>query len=149
VFLYLPELGGKQIQLLTEAMPRLSRVGVVWDSTIGDVQFRAIDAAARAAGVTLRSLVIQRVEEVKDAFDRAAREGLHGGVILSSPLIHARRAHITSLALQMRLPTISLSTLFPPSGDAWRLARIFWICIGARRPPSTGSSRVPRWSTCP
>jgi putative tryptophan/tyrosine transport system substrate-binding protein len=116
VFLDLPELGGKHIQLLMEAVPGLSRVGVLWDSTIGDVQFRATAAAARAAGVTLRSLAIQRVEEVKDAFDHAAREGLHGVVILSSPLIHAQRAHITSLALQMRLPTISLFTSFPRSG---------------------------------
>jgi putative ABC transport system substrate-binding protein len=115
-FLDLPELGGIQIQLLMEAVPGLSRVGVLWDATIGDVQFRATEAAARAAGVTLWSLVIQRVEDVKDAFDRAAREGLHGVVILSSPLINAQRAHITSLALQMRLPTISLFTLFPRSG---------------------------------
>jgi putative ABC transport system substrate-binding protein len=115
-FLDLPELGGIQIQLLMEAVPGLSRVGVLWDATIGDVQFRATEAAARAAGVTLWSLAIQRVEDVKDAFDRAAREGLHGVVILSSPLINAQRAHITSLALQMRLPTISLFTLFPRSG---------------------------------
>jgi len=115
-FLDLPELGGKQIQLLMEAVPGLSRVGVLWDSTIGDVQFSATEAAARAAGVTLRSLAIQRVEEVKNAFDRAAREDLHGVVILSSPLINAQRAQITSLALQMRLPTISLFTLFPRSG---------------------------------
>ena len=116
VFLDLPELGSKQIQLLTEAVPGLSRVGVVWDATIGDVQFRATKAVAPAAGVALRSLAIQRVEDIKDAFDRAAREGLHGVVILSSPLINAQRAQITSLALQMRLPTISLFTLFPRSG---------------------------------
>ncbi len=115
-FLDLPELGGKQLQLLMEAVPGLSQVGVLWDSTIGDVQFRATEAAARAARVTLRSLAIQRVEDVKDAFDRAAREGLHGVVILSSPLINAQRAQITSLALKMRLPTISLFTLFPRSG---------------------------------
>jgi putative tryptophan/tyrosine transport system substrate-binding protein len=116
VFLDLPELGGKQLQLLTEAVPGLSRVGVLWDATIGDVQFRATAAAARAAGVPLRSLAIQRVEEVKDAFARAAREGQHGVVILSSPLINAQRSQITSLALKMRLPTISLFTLFPRSG---------------------------------
>jgi len=115
-FLDLPELGGKQLQLLMEAVPGLSRVGVLWDSTIGDVQFRATEAAARAARVTLRSLAIQRVEDVKDAFDRAAREGLHGVVILSSPLINAQRSQITSLAVKMRLPTISLFTLFPRSG---------------------------------
>jgi putative ABC transport system substrate-binding protein len=115
-FLDLPELGGKQIQLLMEAVPGLSRVGVLWDSTIGDVQFGATEAAARAAGVTLRSLAIQRMEDVKNAFDRAAREDLQGVVILSSPLINTQREQITSLALQMRLPTISLFTLFPRSG---------------------------------
>ena len=47
-FLDLPELGGKQIQLLMEAVPGLSRVGVLWDSTIGDVQFGATETAARA-----------------------------------------------------------------------------------------------------
>lgn len=115
-FLDLPELGGKQLQLLMEAVPGLSRVGVLWDTTIGDVQFRATEAAARAAGVTLRSLAIRRVEDIKDAFDHAAREGLHGVVILSSPLINVQRAQITSLALQMRLPSMSLFTLFPRSG---------------------------------
>jgi ABC-type uncharacterized transport system substrate-binding protein len=115
-FLDLPELGGKQIQLLMEAVPGLSRVGVLWDTTIGDVQFRATEAAARAAGVTLRSLAIRRVGDIKDAFDHAAREGLHGVVILSSPLINVQRAQITSLALQMRLPSMSLFTLFPRSG---------------------------------
>jgi putative ABC transport system substrate-binding protein len=37
LFLDLPELGGKQIQLLREALPELSRVAVPWDSTIGEV----------------------------------------------------------------------------------------------------------------
>jgi hypothetical protein len=55
--------------------------------------------------IILTLLVPLTIKEVKDAFDRAAREDLQGVVILSSPLIHAQRAHITSLAVQMRLPT--------------------------------------------
>jgi putative tryptophan/tyrosine transport system substrate-binding protein len=116
LFLDLPELSGKQIELLKEAVPTLSHLAVLWDSTIGVVQFRATQAAARAAGVTLYSLPIHRPEDFKDAFDRAARERIHGVVVLSSPLILEQRLQIAEWAMKARLPTISLFTLFPRSG---------------------------------
>jgi ABC-type uncharacterized transport system substrate-binding protein len=112
-FLDLPELGGKQIELL---IPKLSTLGVLWDSTIGEVQFHATESASIAAGVTLQSLPIQRAEELEAAFDRAVRERVQGMVVLSSPLILAQRAQIADLALKVGLPTISLFTLFPTSG---------------------------------
>jgi putative ABC transport system substrate-binding protein len=116
LFLDLPELGGKQIELLKEAVPTLSRLAVLWDSSVGAVQFRATAAAAGAAGVTLQSLPIQRPEDFKDAFDRATRERLDGMIVLSSPIILGQRLQIVGLALDARLPTISLFTLFPRSG---------------------------------
>jgi putative tryptophan/tyrosine transport system substrate-binding protein len=116
LFLDLPELSGKQIELLKEAVPTLSHLGVLWDSTIGEVQFRATQAAARAAGVTLHSLPIQSPEDFKDAFDRAVRERIDGVVVLSSPLILEQRLQIAGWAMKARLPTISLFTLFPGSG---------------------------------
>src|SRR5204863_2857237 len=62
-FLDIPELGGKQIELLLEAVPKISRLGILWDATIGTVQFQATETAPRPAGITLRSLPIQGVEE--------------------------------------------------------------------------------------
>jgi putative tryptophan/tyrosine transport system substrate-binding protein len=70
LFLDLPELSGKQIELLKEVVPRLSKPGVLWDSAIGEAQFRAAVSAAHAAGVTLHSLPIRGPEDFKDAFDR-------------------------------------------------------------------------------
>jgi len=116
IFLDLPELGGKQIELLKEAVPTLSHLAVLWDSTIGIVQFRATEAAARVAGVTLQSLSVQQPDDFPDAFDRASREGVHGMVVLSSPLINGQRSQIVEWALKIRLPTISLFTQFPRSG---------------------------------
>ena len=115
-FLDLPELGGKQIELLKEAAPKVSTLAILWDSTIGEVQFRATDSAARLAGVVVKSLPILRIEELEAAFDRATREHVQGVVVLSSPLIFSHRAQIASLALRVGLPTISLFTLFPTSG---------------------------------
>jgi len=116
LFLDLPELGGKLIQLLKEVEPGLSRVGAVWDSNVGNVQFRATEAAARVAIVTLQSLPIQRVDDFKDAFGRASRERLNGIIVLSSPLIFRQLSQIATLALTSPLPTISLFTLFSRSG---------------------------------
>src|SRR5262249_18967252 len=50
-FLDIPELGGKQIELLMEAVPAVSRLAVLWDATIGEVQFRATETAPRPAGI--------------------------------------------------------------------------------------------------
>ena len=116
LFLDLPELGGKQIELLKEVVPSLSKPGALWDSAIGEAQFRATQTAAHAARVTLHSLPIRGPDDFKDAFDRAAREQIDGVVILSSPLILERRAQIVEWAIKARLPTISLITLFPSSG---------------------------------
>ena len=117
LFLDIPELGGKQIELLKEAVPILARLAVLWDSTIGTVQYGATEAAAaRATGLQLQSLPIKQSGDINDAFERAAIERVDGVVILSSPLILAERARISDLALRAHLPTISLFTLFPKSG---------------------------------
>jgi putative ABC transport system substrate-binding protein len=76
-------LGGKQVELLKELVPRLSRVGVLWDTTIGNAQFRATEAAAHAARVRIQSLAIQRIGNLQDALDRGARESLQGIIVLS------------------------------------------------------------------
>jgi len=116
LFLDIPELGGKQIELLREAVPTFSRLGVLWDATIGAVQFRATEAAARSAAIELHSLPIRRAGDLDSVFDRAVSERVDGVVILSSPLINGERLHIVELALKNRLPTISLFTGFPKSG---------------------------------
>jgi len=116
VFLDLPELGGKQIELLKEAVPTLSRLAVLWDATIGTVQFRATDTAPRPAGVILQSLPIRSAQDVDAAFKQAAREHADGMVLLSSPLIYYERSHITDLAVKGRLPTNTLFTAFPKLG---------------------------------
>jgi putative ABC transport system substrate-binding protein len=115
-FLDIPELGGKQIELLREAVPGISRLGVLWDATIGLVQFRATEMAPRPAGVMLQSLPIQHEDDINRAFEQAVREQIDGLVVLSSPLIFSQRAHIAHLALKHRLPAINLFSSFPKFG---------------------------------
>ena len=116
LFLDIPELGGKQLELLKEAVPTVRVLGVLWDATIGADQFRATQTAARLFGVTLESFPIRSVEDIKDAVERAGREQMHGLVALTSPLIFNQRSQIADLALKIRLPTISVFTSFPKVG---------------------------------
>jgi putative ABC transport system substrate-binding protein len=66
-FLDVPELGGKLIELLKEAVPKASRLAVLWDATIGTAQFHATETASRPAGVTLQSLPIRRAQDINEA----------------------------------------------------------------------------------
>jgi putative ABC transport system substrate-binding protein len=115
-FLDIPELGGKQIELLMEAVPGVSRLAALWDEAIGTVQFHATEIAPRPSGVTLQSLPIRRMEDIDGAIGRAVRDQTHGLVVLSSPLIFSQRAHIADVALKNRLPTITLFNTFPKLG---------------------------------
>jgi len=115
-FLDIPELGGKQIELLMEAVPAVSRLAVLWDATIGEVQFRATEKAPRHAGVILKSLPIRREQDINGAIQQAVRDQANGLVVLSSPLIYQGRSQIASIALSARLPTISLFNTFPKEG---------------------------------
>jgi putative ABC transport system substrate-binding protein len=115
-FLDIPELGGKQIELLMEAVPGVSRLAVLWDATIGEVQFRATETAPRPAGVTLKSLPVRREQDINEAIRQGMDERAHGLVVLSSPLIYQHLSQIAATALDARLPMISLFSTFPKSG---------------------------------
>jgi putative ABC transport system substrate-binding protein len=116
LFLDLPEIGGKQIELIKEALPELSSVAILWDSTIGEAQFRATETAARGRAVRILPLPVQRLGDFESALARAVRERAQAVVVLSSPIIFGQRAEIATLALKNRLPTISVFTLFAQSG---------------------------------
>jgi putative ABC transport system substrate-binding protein len=116
LFLDIPELGGKQIEILREAVPTVTDVAVLWDATIGTVQFRATETAVRASRVTLQSIPIRDGEDIKDGIERAARARVQGLVVLTSPLIFNQRSHIADLTLKAHLPAISVFNSFPKAG---------------------------------
>jgi putative ABC transport system substrate-binding protein len=113
LFLDLPELGGKQIELLKELVPRLSRIAAVWDSSIGGTQFRAIEAAGQAVGVSVQSLPVQGPRDLEEAFVLAKRQHAQGVIVPSWPLGQDLPA---KLAREHRLPAIGLVAAFPRSG---------------------------------
>jgi ABC-type uncharacterized transport system substrate-binding protein len=116
LFLDIPQLGGKLVEFLRDAVPTLSHLAVLWDETIDSFQLRATERAARTAGITLESLPIRRVEDINGALERSARVRIEGLVALSSPLVFRARSQIAEFALRNRLPAICLFTSFPRAG---------------------------------
>jgi putative ABC transport system substrate-binding protein len=66
----IPEMSGKQLQFLKEVKPDLIRVAVVGDPRVNELQWRATEAAARGAGLTIQALSVRDVGEVPRAHHR-------------------------------------------------------------------------------
>lgn len=114
-FLDIPELSGKQIQFLTEAVPRLKRVAVLWDAPLATSQFKATEGAARAVGLELQSLPFRQPEDFAASLEAARKKRAQALVLLSAPSVFVNLGRLADLALQHRLPAICV---FPQFADA-------------------------------
>jgi putative ABC transport system substrate-binding protein len=99
-----PEIGGKQLELLREIVPRLFRVAVLGTSTIpGNAErLKEVELAAGAFGVKLQSLDLLSPKNLDAAF-RAARKGRADAVlVLGGAVFIFQRTQIVELAIKSR-----------------------------------------------
>jgi ABC-type uncharacterized transport system substrate-binding protein len=103
-----PELSGKQLELLKEIVPQLSRVAVLGTSAEpGNAQtLREIELAADAFAVKLQYLEIADSRDIGPAFRAANKEHAGAMLVLQTPFFNPKRKQIAELALQNRLPAI-------------------------------------------
>ena len=102
-----PELEGKRMELLKRAVPRLSRVAVLWNPANPGIAFNleAIEAAARALHVTVGPVVeVRRVEEMENAFSTIANARPDALAVLADRSLQAHRRRIVEFAVARRLP---------------------------------------------
>jgi putative ABC transport system substrate-binding protein len=112
------ELAGKQVQLLKEALPRITRLALIQDSTNPAAVMAAEDmqAAARQLGLRTQLISIRNVEDFAPAFDMAAMQRADAVFITHTPLTVGNRKRISELALKTRLPLMSAPAQFPEAG---------------------------------
>jgi len=103
-----PELSGKQLELLKEIVPKLSRLAVLENSTQpGNAQsLRETEAAAREFKVQLQLLDVLEPKDIETAFQAAAKARTGAILVLGNPLLGAHRKQISELAVKNRLPAI-------------------------------------------
>jgi putative ABC transport system substrate-binding protein len=102
-----PEITGKQLEILKETVPRLSRVAVLRTSIISSEEnLREAELAAGAWKVKLQYLDVGGPKDIETAF-REARKGRAGAVlVLASPILESHRTQVADLAVKNRLPTM-------------------------------------------
>ncbi len=113
-----PELSGKQLELLKEIVPRLSRVGVLGNATLpGQAQiFNEMELAAEALKVKLQHLDVQNPKDIEPAFRAAGKGNADAVVVLETPVALSQRSQIAGLAVKGRLPAIYRGREFVEDG---------------------------------
>jgi putative tryptophan/tyrosine transport system substrate-binding protein len=114
-----PELLGKQSQLLKEAVPRHSRVGVLSNPTNPLLHARSVkelEVAARSLGFGLQVLEARAPSDFAGAFLAMTNESVDALIITSDPMFFTERARIAELALKHRLPTITAQRVYVEAG---------------------------------
>jgi putative ABC transport system substrate-binding protein len=103
-----PELSGKQLELLREINPRLSRVAVVGSSSHpGTAQsLKEIELAAGAFKVQLQYLDVLDPKDIETAFGAASKGRADAVLVLTSVVTNSHRKQIVELAVKNRLPAI-------------------------------------------
>ena len=110
------ELEGKRLEVLKDAVPRVSRVGVVLDST-GRVDPSPLHAAARALGLTLiLSDETATPDEFRSTFGAMIRERVHAVYAPQTPANVHHQNLIVELATKNRLPSMYGSSEFVEAG---------------------------------
>jgi ABC-type uncharacterized transport system substrate-binding protein len=104
---FAPEMAGKQLELLKDIVPRLSRVAVIGNSTTpGDAQaLREMVLAAGSYEIYLRYLDVQDAKDIEPVIRAAAKGRADALVVLGNPILNAHRTQIVDLAVKHRLPT--------------------------------------------
>jgi putative ABC transport system substrate-binding protein len=112
------ELGGKQLELLKETLPKLSRVAVMWspDDSAARIQWQEIQTAAGALGIQLLSLEVRAASELDKAIETAARARVGALVVLRGGTSYFLRKQVIALAEKHRLPGMYFASEFVEAG---------------------------------
>jgi putative ABC transport system substrate-binding protein len=113
-----PEISGKQLELLKEIVPKLSRVAVLGISTSpGNTQLlKETELAAGALGVKLQHLDVLGPKDIETAFRAAGKGRADAVLVLGGPWLNSQRTQVVDLAATNRFPGIYIATEFVEAG---------------------------------
>jgi len=106
--LLVPETVGKQLQLLKEVIPRVSRVAVLRNpaNKTHALSLKEVEIAARSLRIQPQPFEARGPEELDGAFATMTRERAGALLVLSDPMFWFNRTRIADLAATQRLPTM-------------------------------------------
>ncbi|HSF32182.1 MAG TPA: ABC transporter substrate-binding protein [Candidatus Tectomicrobia bacterium] len=113
-----PRLSAQRLAFLKEAVPRVTRVAVLFNP---DDEIKALDwhqsvAAARAWGVQLQPVEVRSSIVFEEAFAAMQREQVGALIVLTDAVTFLHRTRLVTLAGEHRLPTMYESRVFVEAG---------------------------------
>jgi putative ABC transport system substrate-binding protein len=112
------ELAGKQVELLKEALPRVSRVAVLRnpEQPVHVAKLKQTETVARGLGIRLVVVDARGAEDFDDAFTTMHRERAEGLIVFADGMFLAHRKHLVELASRLSLPGVYASNGFAQAG---------------------------------
>jgi putative tryptophan/tyrosine transport system substrate-binding protein len=113
------ELGGKRLELLKEAVPKVARVAVLYEPVAGSVHEvkELLPVAARALGLTIQPWEVRAADDFERVFAAISKwcpDGLY--VPAAGPVMTANQKRIVDFALKSRLPSMYSLRQFVDAG---------------------------------
>jgi putative ABC transport system substrate-binding protein len=105
-FIIGPEIVGKYLALLKEAVPKVSRVAVLFHQATRPIFLKEAQAVAQVLAVKLQLLQVRSPNELEGAFAAMSRERANGLLVLPHPFSFAHARRIADLAAKRQLPVV-------------------------------------------
>ena len=114
---YATELTAKRLELLEEAVPGLTLIGILANPDTSYLPFEA-DAirASEKLGIGVRLYHVSRSVDLDIAIPKMGRDGVQAIFVLPDVMLASEAAHIADLALEHQLPTMTWARWYPESG---------------------------------
>jgi ABC-type uncharacterized transport system substrate-binding protein len=102
----LTELAARGLEVISEALPRARRIGVLWNPTTPSHPraLQAVEAAGERLGLDLRKVPARSLEECDGALATMTQERVGGFLAVASPLVVGQPGPLAALELKYRLP---------------------------------------------
>ena len=107
MFLDLPDMAGKLLELLKAALPGVRRIAVIWDPLTGKAQVAAVEQAAKTLDLEI-NIMEARARRLEQLVRSAAERRAGALLLLGSPVVSAEYPKVAQAAAGARLPAISL-----------------------------------------
>jgi putative ABC transport system substrate-binding protein len=104
----MPDLSAKQLQLLKETVPWVTRVAVLWnpDTPYSPKMIQELKAAAPSLSIELELVGVRTGEEIDQTFSTVSRTHAQALYVIEDPLFTTHRPSVLRLASRARLPAI-------------------------------------------
>jgi putative ABC transport system substrate-binding protein len=113
------ELAGKRLELLREMVPRMSGVGILFDteSTVARIAVKEYEAAGKTLQISLQSLELRSSNpDFEEALRTAGKKRVNALMAVRNPLLIDNLKRIAELAVQNRLPSMCEGSVFAEAG---------------------------------